>query len=332
MLLVLAVGQIRGLPPLPDQAEELKQRTAKLKAELTDELAAEPTAAGKAAVLTRVFSMAQYRSVQWVVFEHIPTRPDTEIDRFLIDVLTSDADAQLRSLAARSLGTHGTDQCLPALAKAAATNKETALTLGCVVTKGTARNATIFAIAELAARHPKVADQAASALRGLAPPVDPHDTEAMPDICVQALYQVTQDEKLVAPFLERLLSKNVKIRRAGANALELFKPKVAPPELVAALSDEKATVRFSAAVALGQIADPKTVPVLMTIAGDPKQDTRLRYTIINGFGRMKVAAATDLIRKLVGDDEEPVREQAAIALYRLTGEKLKQFPAGYNAD
>jgi len=47
---------------------------------------------------------------------------------------------------------------------------------------------------------------------------------------------------------------------------------------------------------------------------------------------MKAAAATELMRKLLADDTEAVHVQAAIALYRLTGDKAKQFPAGYNAD
>jgi hypothetical protein len=38
------------------------------------------------------------------------------------------------------------------------------------------------------------------------------------------------------------------------------------------------------------------------------------------------------MRKLLADESEAVQAQAAIALYRLTGEKAKQFPVGYNAD
>jgi hypothetical protein len=47
---------------------------------------------------------------------------------------------------------------------------------------------------------------------------------------------------------------------------------------------------------------------------------------------MKAAAATELMRKLLADEKEAVQVQAAIALYRLTGAKTKQFPAGYKAD
>jgi HEAT repeat protein len=270
--------------------------------------------------------------VRRVVFEHIPTPPDAAIDRFLADVLSGDADAGIRSLAAKALGTHGTDQCLAALAKAAATDEVTEVRMGCIVGKGTARRAATFAIAQLAARHPKLADKAATALRALTPPADPKDAESRADARAQALYQVTRDEKLLAPFLERLRSKDAKVRESGAVAFQFFALKAAPPELVKALSDADAGVRSWAALALGEIADPKTVPVLMAVAGDPKQDAPLRCNVIYSLGRMKAAAATELMRKLLADDKEAVQAQAAIALYRLTGEKVKQFPAGYNAD
>jgi HEAT repeat protein len=184
----------------------------------------------------------------------------------------------------------------------------------------------------LAARHPKLADKAAMTLRELTPPADPKDAESLADARAQALYQVTRDEKLLVPFLERLRSKDAKARENGAVAFRFFKLKVAPPELVRALSDADAGVRSWAGLALGEIADPKTVPVLMAVAGDPKKDAGLRCNVVHSLGRMKAAAATELMRKLLADEKEAVQVQAAIALYRLTGEKVKQFPAGYNAD
>jgi len=48
--------------------------------------------------------------------------------------------------------------------------------------------------------------------------------------------------------------------------------------------------------------------------------------------QMKTADATELMRTLLADESEVVQTQAAIALYRLTGEKAKQFPAGYRVD
>src|SRR5262249_34364711 len=105
-----------------------------------------------------------------------------------------------------------------------------------------------------------------------------------------------------------------------------------PPELVATLSDADTGIRSWTALVLGHIADPKTVPLLMTAAEDPKQDTGVRCNAIFSLGLMKAADAKELMRKLLADERQPVQAQAAIALYRLTGEKVKQFPAGYNAD
>jgi HEAT repeat protein len=327
-LFVLAVRPIGGGPPLREEGE----RREKLIADLKAALAAEATAAGKAAALRRAYQAEPSPSVRRVIFEHIPTQPDAAIDRFLAGVLTGDADAGIRSLAAKALGTHGTEGCLPALAKAAATDKTTEVHIGCIVGKGTARRAATFAIAELAVRHPKLADRAATALRELKPPADPKDSESLADARAQALYQVTRDEKLLVPFLERLRSKDAKVRESGAVAFQYFKLMVAPRELVKALSDADAGVRSWAALALGEIADPKTVPVLLAVAGNPKQEAGVRCNVIYSLGRMKAAAAIDLMRKLLADEREAVQVQAAIALYRLTGEKVKQFPAGYKAD
>src|SRR5260370_761142 len=79
---------------------------------------------------------------------------------------------------------------------------------------------------------------------------------------------------------------------------------------------------------------PERVPALMAVAGDAKKDAGLRCNVIGSLGRMKAAAATEQMRKLLVDENEAVQVQvqAAIALYRMTGEKVKQFPAGYNAD
>jgi HEAT repeat protein len=184
----------------------------------------------------------------------------------------------------------------------------------------------------LAARYPKLADLAASALRELTPPADPKDPESLVDARAQALYRVTCDEKLLAPFRERLRSKDAKVRESGLVAFRFLNLKVAPPEVVAALGDPDAGVRSWAGLVLGEIGDPATVPALMAVAGDATKEAGLRCNAVGSLGRMKAAAATDQVRKLLADESEAVRVQAAVALYRLTGEKVKQFPAGYNAD
>jgi hypothetical protein len=45
---------------------------------------------------------------------------------------------------------------------------------------------------------------------------------------------------------------------------------------------------------------------------------------------MRAKSAAELMEKLVSDED--VSASAAVALYRITGKKVKEFPEGYNAD
>ena len=328
LFVVLAATHSAGGPPSREEGERREKLTAGLKAAL----AAETTAAGKAAVLAKAYAAEPSPDVRRVVFDSLPTTPDAALDAFLTGVLAGDADAGLRSLAAKGLGAQGTARSLPALATAAAGDQTTEFQMGCMVGKGTARRAATFAIAELAGRHPDIKDKATAVLKALTPPADPKDNESLANARVQALYQVTREETLLAPFTEQLRSKDAKVREHGAVALQYFKLTSAPPELVAALTDPAEGVRSWAGLVLGGIGDPKTVPALMAQAGDAKKDVGSRCNAIHALGRMKSAPATDLVRKLLADENPAVQSQAAIALYRLTGEKVKQFPSGYNAD
>ena len=70
----------------------------------------------------------------------------------------------------------------------------------------------------------------------------------------------------------------------------------------------------------------------MKVASDTKDETTVRCNAIFALGRMKTAKAADLMEKLLMDPTPLVQTNAAIALYRITGKKVKQFPKGYNAD
>ncbi len=328
LLLCLAAGRSVGDPPSVEELRQLNKMAAGLKATL----AAETTAVGKVGVLAKAYHAEPKPDVRRVVLETLPSQPDAAYDAFLIGVLTGDADAGIRSLAAKSLGAHGTAQCLPALVKAASSDKTTDLKLGCLCRTGTARRAATFAVAELAARYPTSKDKAAAELKAITPSAEPKDSESLADARVQALYQVTRDEKLLAPFLEQLRSNDATVREHGVVALQFFKLKAAPPELVAALNDSNKSVQSWAVLALAGIGDPKTVPALMAVAGSDGKEFGVRCNAIHALGRMNAAPATELMRKLLADENPAVQSQAAIALYHITGEKVKQYPAGYNAD
>jgi HEAT repeat protein len=195
-----------------------------------------------------------------------------------------------------------------------------------------ARRSAIFAIAELASRFPKLAGKAATNLRSLQVKEDPQVHDNLADAKNQALYQVTHEEALIAPFFERLKSKEAKERVNGIVAFRFFKLNKAPDEVVNTLKDSCLEVRSWTALVLGEIGDPRTVDVLMTTANNAKEDIGVRCNAIDSIGRMKIPATGDQIEKLLMDTDQRVQTSAAIAFYRITGKKVKQFPDGYNAD
>jgi HEAT repeat protein len=202
--------------------------------------------------------------------------------------------------------------------------------IGDIGGRSSARRSATFAIAELAEHHPTLADKAADELRALPDKFDPKDNESLADARLQALFQVTRDESLLKPFLERLKDASADVRMDGANAFQFLKLKVAPPELIQALQDEDAGVRSNAALVLGRIGDPNSAPSLIAISADPKADRGVRVNAITSLGQMRAPAAEDLMEKLL--DDPTVATNAAIALYRISGKKMAQFPEGYNAD
>jgi HEAT repeat protein len=208
----------------------------------------------------------------------------------------------------------------------------TDLRIGDVGGRSSARRAATFALAELAARFPKVADDAVAQLRALPAVEDAKDNEGLADARVQALYQITRDNALLKPFHERLKSSDAKERERGVIAFRFLKLKAAPAALVNALKDASAGVRSWSALVLGEVGDPKTADVLLRVAGDTKEEAGVRCNAIGALGRMKVASAAELMEKLLTDPSPVVQANAAIALYRITGKKVKQFPEGYRAD
>jgi HEAT repeat protein len=255
-----------------------------------------------------------------------------DLEKFLTNLLTSEEDAGLRSQAATTLGQIGSEKCLTTLARVARSDRTTRVQIGDIVGESSARRAATFAIAELVRRFPKLADEAAGKLRALPAVEDVKDNESLADARAQALYQITRDKALLKPFQERLRSKDAKERERGVIAFQFLGLKEAPAEVVKALKDTNSGVRSWSALVLGRIGDPKTGAALMTIAGDAKEEASVRCNAIFALGHMKVAAAADLMEKLLLDPSPSVQTNAAIALYRITGKKVKEFPKGYRVD
>src|SRR5205085_1368016 len=122
------------------------------------------------------------------------------------------------------------------------------------------------------------------------------------------------------------------VRERGVVAFRFLERRTAPSEVVRTLTDEDAQVRAWAVLVLGEIADPASIPSLIAVAEDIKLDAGLRCGAVSALGQMRAAAAADGLRKLLKDEQAAVQTAAAIALYRITGEKAPQFPEGYNAE
>lgn len=309
------------------------ERQAQVVDQLQKSLAAETTDGARFTHIARVMNEERDVNLRRRVLETAARFPGSELETFLTGVLTSEEDAGLRSLAATKLGKVGSEKQLGALANTARNDRTTSITIGDVGGQSSARRAATFAIAELAARFPKLADEAAAKLRDLPGLADAkRDNEGLADARVQALYQITGDESLLRPFYERLRSKDAEVRVNGVVAFQFLEIKVAPPEIVSALKDSSSDVRSWSALVLGRIGDPKAAEALMTTAGDPKEDLGVRSNAILSLGQMKSAAAAGLMEKLLTDPQPNVQSNAAVALYRITGKKVKQFPEGYQAD
>lgn len=317
--LLLASAALGGPPFLsPDEHD----RQVKLLDQLSESVATESGDGAKFAVIARVMKEEKDVDCRARIQDFATGLPGAELDAFLTNLLGSEPDAGVRSRAATALGHLGSEKCLAALADCAANDRTTDAQAGCMVGRSNARRAAAVAVAELAARHPKIADDAAAKLRAL--PDD--DTRA------EALYHVTHDDGLLKPFLGRLKSKDEGERMNGVVAFRFFNLKKASPAVVAALDDASPDVQSWAALVLGEIGDPDTGKPLMAIAGDAKRDVGLRCNAIGALGRMRYADAAGLMERLLTGDDERVVANAAISLHRITGKKVKQFPEGYKDD
>ena len=329
LLLSVAAPKLTLAGPVTGPEAEQQKRVVE---QLARSVAEEKTDEGRFVLIRGVMTAESAVMVRRKVLEVATGFPGPKLDEFLARVLAMDEDAGVRSEAATALGKVGSEKQLAALADAAKNDRTTSILIGDVGGQSSARRAATFAIAELAARFPNLADDAAKKLRALPVKDDPKDREGLADASLQALYQITLDESLLRPFYERLKSKEAKDRVNGVVAFQYLKLKTAPPEIVAVLKDPSPEVRSWAALVLGRIGDPKTAEALMAVAGNAKEENSVRCNAVLSLGQMKTAAAADLMEKLLSDPQPSVQSNAAIALYRITGKKVKQFPVGYKAD
>ena len=329
LFLGIAVADLSLAGPI---TREESRRQAQVFEGLKKALAAETSDAARFAHIERVMKGERDVNLRRRILDAAAQIPGPDLETFLTNVLTGDEDAGLRSQAATTLGRMGSEKCLATLAQAARSDRTTRVQVGDVGGQSSARRAATFAIAELVVRFPKLAGDAAGKLRALPVVDDAKDNEGLADARAQALYQITHDNALLKPFHERLRSADARERARGVTAFQFLKLREAPAEVVNALKDASPGVRRSSALVLGRIGDPKAGAALMAVAGDTKEEASVRCNAIYTLGHMKTAAAADLMEKLLTDPRPAVQTNAAVALYRITGKKVKQFPKGYRAD
>ncbi|MCX5660836.1 MAG: HEAT repeat domain-containing protein [Planctomycetota bacterium] len=301
-------------------------RQRKALAALKQSLEAESSAAGKLALIGRALKDEPDVDVRRRMLDLAEAIDAPELDGLLVSVLSSDPDSMLRSAVATTIGHRSGQACIEALVHAAKSDPTTSYQADCMAGMGNARRSAMLALGEMAVRFPASAKRIAHALSEMPDP--PQE----PDVRRQALYQATRDPELLKPFLERLRSDDAKTRERGVVAFRFFRLRQAPPELVRTLGDPSFGVRSWTALVLGEIGDPATVKPLMAAAGDVDLDSPTRCNAIASLGRMKAKESADLLERLTRDPEPNVPGVAAVALYRVTGRKVAQFPEGYNAD
>ncbi len=329
MLLAIATVDLTLAQPLSvseaaRQGQVIEQLEKALGAETTDEV--------RFSHILRAMKGEQDANLRRRILDIVPLIPGPHLDQFLTNMLTTEKDSGLRSQVAMKLGRAGSQKCLATLVQVAANDPTSQMLIGCSGSQSSARRAATFAIAELVERFPMLADDAVGKLRALTVVDDVNDNEELADARLQSLYQITRNNALLQPFFERLKSGHAKDRERGVVAFRFLKLKEAPMGIIMALKDINPGVRSWSALVLGEIGDPKTAAVLMTVADETKEDSSVRCNAVSSLGRMKIASAADLMEILLKDPNPSVQSNAAIALYRITGKKVTQFPEGFRAD
>ncbi|MCP4686842.1 MAG: HEAT repeat domain-containing protein, partial [Desulfobacterales bacterium] len=121
----------------------------------------------------------------------------------------------------------------------------------------------------------------------------------------------------VAPLCEQLaLSKNKALREEIAWALGQIKDPGAAPALCKALADPATGVRENAAVALGKIGLPKTVPDLekLLYSRDFFLDGMSKYNAVAAIGKIKAPIAIEALLKALRHDDDDIRVIAVSGL------------------
>ncbi|HIK29717.1 MAG: HEAT repeat domain-containing protein [Oscillatoriaceae bacterium SKW80] len=125
---------------------------------------------------------------------------------------------------------------------------------------------------------------------------------------------------VVEPLIDALKDKDPEVRRAAAEVLVKIGSE-AVPKLIAALDDERSTVRAGVAWVLGQIGAGSASAVPQLIARLQDNNEEVRAAAAEALGRMGVYASKAItpLSQLLYDSDKLVRGSAAETLRRIAG-------------
>ncbi|MHB9134167.1 MAG: HEAT repeat domain-containing protein [Armatimonadota bacterium] len=238
----------------------------------------------------------------------------------LVIMLQTEHGADMRTVAARALGQIGDKRAIPALVRAmydesADVHEAAAGALGQIGDPSAIepliavlneespdlRESAIRALGQL--HSARAIDPLVSALRSIEYPVRLAAVEALGEIgdpmCV---------EPLMTAFMQ---DKRHAVRKAAVTSLMKLGSDVAE-SLVIALVDEDAQTRVIAADALGQLADPRTVPSLLSTLRD--RNEMVRREGAKALGIIGDPRAIDSLLNVVTDENAEVKTAVAKAL------------------
>jgi cyclophilin family peptidyl-prolyl cis-trans isomerase/HEAT repeat protein len=149
------------------------------------------------------------------------------------------------------------------------------------------------------------------------PAVSPATASQVEDARIGKLARILRaaDRRLVDDDLRTLLADDDPgVRANAALALGQIADPPSLPDLVKAASDVTPEVRASAAYALGLFADPSTVELLVHLAADVSP--KVRAASAEALGRIHDAAGAAAVRGLLDDPDMPVRAASALAAWK----------------
>jgi hypothetical protein len=296
--------------------------------EIRSAVAQRATKEAKLAYLVDVFDRCKIPAVRSMVLTMMEQAHMAGIEAPLIHAIRRDPDPGVRIDAALMLAKYGTARSIEPLLVCAEKDRSAFFLRGWMGGTGNARFNAYLALTEIGVRSPTESKRIAEAVRRL-PPVE---TDSEDVARTTLLYKLAADRTVLLPLLEKLRSKDPKVRVKGITIFRFVKMRPVPKEVSDRLFDTDGDVRAWTAQALGQMGDPATIPLLMRAARDKRLGVNARNSSIYALGSMRVTKAVALLNRIITEKDPTLTSTAAIAVSRITGRRHPLVPSWYRLD